>query len=442
MSLGPLIGYVGVDVLNNATICNEATGLLEAGVALDVVSVYRIDRPTFYMGTSLERLSRGLRHLYPLRPATVLCDLARAPFVFGRRFFGAVWGAFSCPVDRPGERLRLLGHLLPGLRLAMLWKGRPIGHIHAHWAHTATTVAMHASAMLGVGFSFTGHANDLFVHRVGLPGKLRRARFAVCISEFHRRFYLAMGADPARLPVVYCGIDLDRFAAAPRTPRGRPRIVGVGRLVEKKGFADLIDACALLRDRGLDFDCVIAGSGPLKADLRGRIERLHLDDLVSLPASNVLQEDLPELLRTADVFALPCVRDSEGDMDGLPQVLIEAMALGIPAVSTRLVGIPDLVRDGVNGLLVAPGDVESLADALERLLGDHCFGEALGSEAAAWARGHFGRGETVERLARLFRRCCEHPGAGPPDFELSAAPGADAEYSPRPEAAALEPISH
>ena len=124
--------------------------------------------------------------------------------------------------------------------------------------------------------------------------------------------------------------------------------------------------------------------------------------MVELTGATALQEDLPKLLADADVFALPCVRDSDGDMDGLPQVLIEAMLLGVPAISTRLVGIPDLVRHEENGLLVEPGDVSALADVLERLLGDLETAEALGERAAAWARAHFGRAEAIRRMSELF----------------------------------------
>ncbi len=417
----PRIGYIGVDVLNNATVCNEATGLLAAGVPLEVCSVYRHASATFYQDASLEALRASIQDLSPLRPAEVLGAILGAPFRFGWRFPWAAWRAVVLPAEGLKQRLTLLYQFLPALVLATRWRRRGIGHIHAHWAHTATAVAMHAAALLGVGFSFTGHANDLFVHRVGLLAKVRRARFVVCISEFHRQFYLEMGADPARLPVVYCGIDTARFGPESGAPAAGPVIVAVGRLVEKKGFHHLIEACALLRDRGVDFRCVIAGSGPDLDRLRAQVERAGLADRVELPGQTVLQEGLPGLLRSARLTALPCVRDRDGDMDGLPQVLIEAMACGVPAVSTVLVGIPDLVRDGDNGLLVAPGDVPALADALQDLLGDPERSVALGRRAEVWAKAHFGRDETVRRLARLFREAAATPGQAPLEYRPTSA---------------------
>ena len=152
--------------------------------------------------------------------------------------------------------------MIPRLRLALHWEGRGIDHLHAHGADAAATIAMHASRLLGVGFSFSGHSRDLFPHRVGLEAKLRWARFIVCISEFHRRYYQDRGADPNRLTVVYGGIDLKRFRPRQDGPEAMPRIVAVGRLVETHGFGDLVRARHLLSQRGGEFQCVIAGGGP------------------------------------------------------------------------------------------------------------------------------------------------------------------------------------
>ena len=326
------------------------------------------------------------------------------------------------PAEGLRERLTLLYQILPALVLAMRWRNRPIGHIHAHWAHTATSVAMHAAELLGVGFSFTGHANDLFVHKVALLAKVRRARFIVCISEYHRRLYIDLGADPARLKVVYCGIDTERFTIEPpQMPSARPRIVGVGRLVEKKGFHDLIAACAILRTAGHRFECVIAGSGPERERLAAEVTRLGLDDLVRITGEPVLQEDLPGLLCSAGIFALPCVRDRDGDMDGLPQVLIEALLCGIPAVSTELVGIPDIILNGRTGLLVKPGDVEDLADAIGLLLTSPDLAARLGRQGREWALEHFGLDEAVSRLERLFHTAVSEPASAPPSIELLSA---------------------
>lgn len=438
MTGGSKIGYIGVDVLNNATVCNEATGLLKAGVPLEVVSVYKQNKATFYQDDSLDLLRNSIQNLYPLGTVRVLTCLLAAPFVFGSRFWTTALKAVFGPAEGWRERLTVIYQFLPSVVLAMQWRRRNIGHIHAHWAHTATSIAMHTSGMLGIGFSFTGHANDLFVHRIGLLAKVRRARFIVCISEYHRRFYLDLGADPARLPVVYCGIDLTRFR--PETGSGQEaskRIVSVGRLVEKKGFADLISACAILKDRERDFECVIAGTGPLFHELDEQIKARSLESQVRLTGKTVLQEDLPGLLRSACVTALPCVRDRDGDMDGLPQVLIESLLCGIPAVSTRLVGIPDLVRHGQTGLLVEPGDVKALADALEEFLANPFLSKELGEQGEVWARAHFSLEQSVLRLARLFCEAANQPGLEALSYLPLAAPGSESAYQRTPFAIAV-----
>jgi len=427
------IGYIGVDVLNNATVCNEAMGLLRAGVALEVVSVYSYETATFYQDETVRDLRDRVQSIYPLAPKKVVLALLAAPLSFGGRFWSMLARTVFGPAEGIRQRLTLIYQMIPALLLALQWRNKGIRHIHAHWAHTATSIAMHAAELLGVGFSFTGHANDLFVHRVGLKAKIQRARFIVCISEYHRRFYLDLGADPARLPVVYCGIDVHRLTAtAADVPKAMPaRILAVGRLVEKKGFGDLIAACTLLKTEGFDFECVIAGSGPEEYHLSQMIADHKLEGVVLLTGRTLLQEDLPILLASSQIFALPCIRDRDGDMDGLPQVLIEALACGVPTVSTRLVGIPDLVRDGSNGLLVEPEDVRGLALALARLLTYPQLATHLGEQGQSWAHEHFSRDESVRRLTGLFRWAAETPGISSPVIVYPSAPGSASEYPER-----------
>ncbi|MGF1583281.1 MAG: glycosyltransferase family 4 protein [Gemmataceae bacterium] len=455
------IGYIGVDFLNNATICNEALGLLDAGVPLEPASVYSFEKATFYRNKNLERITSNLHSLYPLKAGSVLWALLAGPFVFGWRFWKALGKACTCEVEGWSQRLRVVWGFLPALCLAMHWRTRNVGHIHAHWAHTATTMAMHAAELLDISFSFTGHANDLFVHTVGLPAKIRRARFIVCISEFHRRWYLERGADAERLHVVYCGIDPQRFSEAgtqeinnpmegfavppagensrfssgalpvesPTRKNDTPVILGVGRLVEKKGFHHLVAACAKLKDRGVNFQCIIAGKGDEESRLQELGEALGVTDMVTIPGTNVLQEDLPGLMRQARIIALPCVRDRNGDMDGLPQVLIEAMLCGVPVVSTRLVGIPDLIRDGENGYLVRPEDVDQLTAALEKAIGDPETTHQMGLLGKEWAQSHFGREKTVERLQQLFEWATSHSDQKSPGWQHPPAPGATDAYA-------------
>jgi glycosyltransferase involved in cell wall biosynthesis len=262
---------------------------------------------------------------------------------------------------------------------------------------------MYGAWMLGVPFSFTGHAVDLFRDRCALKDKVKRADLIVCISRFHRDLYRELGATDARLHIVYCGIDLSAIPFRPK-PRGEgpARILSLGRLVEKKGFADLIDACAILKERGVDSRCVIAGDGPLEKELQARVERLGLRQHVEVTGKPVLQESLADFFAGGDIYAQPCVWSADNDVDGTPRTLMEAMASGLCAVSTRLTGIPDIVEDGDSGLLTEPGDVKALADALERLIRDPDYAHRLALGGRRLMEQRFDISRCLAPLAGLF----------------------------------------
>jgi glycosyltransferase involved in cell wall biosynthesis len=266
---------------------------------------------------------------------------------------------------------------------------------------------MYGAWLLGKSFSFTGHAADIFRDRVALRDKIRRADFIICISEFHRQFFLNEGARPSQLQIMYCGIDVEQFspAQAPqRLPGQRVRIRSSGRLVEKKGFDILIEACRILRDHGRDFECVIAGSGPLQKPLAAQIQQAQLGDRVKLTGEEIKQEQIPGFMHEGDIYCLPCVWASDNDVDGLPQMLMEAMACGLPAISTRLVGIPDLVIEGKTGLLVEPRNPQQLAEAIAKLA-DHP--EMAAAQAAAgrqWVIERFNLRDCIEPMIARYRQ--------------------------------------
>lgn len=286
------------------------------------------------------------------------------------------------------------------LRLAAEVRGRRLSLIHAHFATSAATVARLAARLASVPYTLTAHAKDIFhegVDDADLVAKLTDASARITVSDYNVRFLA--GRLPAAPPAerVYNGLDLDRFSYLP--PLGRPPLIlGVGRLVEKKGFEDLIAACALLRDRAATFRCEIVGAGELEQALRGQIERLGLGALVDLVGPRP-QAEIVDAVRSAGVFCAPCVVGGDGNRDGLPTVLIEAMALGTPCVATDVTGIPELLNDGVTGLCVAQRDPHALAGALERLLRD----EALALELAGRARRRVERDFDIRRTAARQR---------------------------------------
>ncbi|GHF75722.1 colanic acid biosynthesis glycosyltransferase WcaL [Seohaeicola zhoushanensis] len=363
-----MIHYMTTQGVGDAWVGNELRMVTKAGIP---VRLHALNRPasTYFTAADIDALNRATNVIYPLSPLRALGAALAAPIRFGPRALAALWNALTG--ERESLRVRLTGiwHYAVACHWAAARRGEEVHHIHSQWIHSGGTVAMYGAWLLGRPFSFTGHAADLFRNRAALADKIRRAKFIICISEFHRQFFLKNGARPEQLAIAYCGIDTRHFTPRRRTrAEGEPlHILSSGRLVEKKGFPVLIEACALLRARGYDFRCTIAGSGPDEATLRAQIAAAGLDDRISLTGQALKQEDIPEFMYSGDLYCLPCVWAKDNDVDGLPQMLMEAMACGLPAVSTQLVGIPDLVIDGETGLLVPPEDAAALADALVRL---------------------------------------------------------------------------
>ena len=285
-----------------------------------------------------------------------------------------------------------------------------VRHLHSHYAHGSTTVAWLASHITGLPFSFTGHAKDVYSEDLNPAGLLRRkllaARFAVTCTEAGAE-HMRRLAPEARIHVVYHGLveDLrqaldDDGVRAPR-PNGSLRMLGVGRLVAKKGFDTFVDACAALQRDGVSFEATIAGpDGPYGRVVRDLIVARGLEDRIHLVGAMSQDELLSEYAR-ADAFCLPC-RIVGADRDGIPNVLVEAMAAGTPVVSTCISGIPELIEPGVNGLLVAPDDPVALAGALRTLHGDPALAARLGSAGRATVQERFDGERLARQLADLF----------------------------------------
>lgn len=298
------------------------------------------------------------------------------------------------------------------LELAQLVRTRGLTHLHAHFGSVATTVTRLASLLTGVPFTFTAHAKDIFHESVDpedLRRKLRDARAVVTVSDFNlAHLRSTYGSSAAGVTRVYNGLDLKRFPYT--SPSRRPPVIAaVGRLVEKKGFLVLLDAVAqLVRDgRALRVDLV--GSGPLEDELRARLRALGLTDVVHLHGA-LPQGSVRQVVQQAAAFAAPCVVAADGNRDGLPTVLLEAMALGTPCVATPVTGIPEVVHDGETGLLVAESDPAQLAAALARLLDD----PALRTRLAGQARALMEREFDVHVQAGTLRRLFTAPGARTP----------------------------
>ena len=286
-------------------------------------------------------------------------------------------------------------------QLAAAAKSRGITHLHAHFAKLATHVARAAAATLGVPYSFTAHARDIFeqsVDPVALADRIRDAAQVVTVSRFNVDY---LEQHFSRRPsLVYNGLPLDDFPY--RSPQQRaPLIVAVGRLIEKKGFPDLLEACALLAAQGVEFRCDIIGDGDDREALAAHISRLGLEARVRLLGARS-PEQVKALISEAALLAVPCVVASTGDRDGLPTVLLEAMALGTPCVGTDVTGIPEALTDGDTGLGVPQHDPAALGSACRRLLEDPALRESLARSARALIEQRFSSTANTRKLRALW----------------------------------------
>ena len=351
------------------------------------------------------KLREETSYLLPVPTGELLASHAwffgRAPLAYLGTLFKMVTGTHNSFRDR----VRSLTHFGEGAVLARRMVREGITHIHSHYASQSTSVARVVHLLTGIPYSFTGHAHDIWHDRLLLPEKLREASFVATCSTFAKQFIEREqeGCDE-KVHVVYHGLDVRKFIPPAGTKkRVRNRILSVGSLGPTKGFPDLIMACALLRQKLHDFECVIVGEGPMRDELERLITEQGLSGTVRLVGS-VPQEGLIGFYHEAWIFVLPCVIADDGRRDGLPNVLMEAMATGLPVITTRSTAQEELIEDGRHGLLVPPHAPEALAAAICTLCSDDGLRESLGSGGRRRIEMDFDNRTTIEPLLRLFDR--------------------------------------
>lgn len=379
--------------LSETFILTEVLALESQGQALEIVSLRPPTDGRFH--AELAQVRAPVTYLpYGAPKGRMVWEALRDASQRFPSIFSLMPELTAAPVDDAMQAIALAHHV----------RQRGIARLHAHFATAATTVARLASLITGVPYTFTAHAKDIFHHSVDaddLRRKLRDAEAVITVSDFNvDHLHRAFGSDAAAVRRLYNGLDMARHPYAPAGGSSRV-IAAVGRLVEKKGFADLVDACALLVERGVDFRCVLVGGGPEEAALRAQVRDRALTGRVQL-LGGLPQGAVQEVVRSAAAFAAPCVVGEDGNRDGLPTVLLEAMALGTPCVSTDVTGIPEVVRHRQTGLLVGQHDVVGLADALEELLGDEALRRRLSIAARRLIEQEFDASRQAGSLRRIF----------------------------------------
>jgi glycosyltransferase involved in cell wall biosynthesis len=419
---GASVAYVmnGFPRLSETFIAHEIHQLEQAGLNLRLFVVKReredkvhpvvaaIRAPLTYLpeATSLSgaTLTGWLRDNLPTFARAHLAVLLRHPLRYARTLASAValtWRHWP-------RKVFVKEFVQAGEVAAALQRDGEVQHLHGHFCHGVATITWFASRFTGIPFSFTAHAKDIYQPELNpgdlLDRKLGAARFVATCTCANADVLRARHPRPGEVHTIYHGLDTDYFSPAQRAngKNDAPLILAVGRLVEKKGFDQLIAACALLKRQGVRFACAIVGEdGSAAASLRTQIQRLGVADAVQLRGA-VTQDQLREIYRGAHTFALPCQIMADGDRDGFPNVLAEAMAMGVPVVSTAISGIPEMIDHDVHGLLVEPRDPNALAAALRRVLTDAALHARLASAGRARICQRFDSRCTTLALHDLF----------------------------------------
>jgi len=298
-----------------------------------------------------------------------------------------------------------LSYLCCGIFVAEQIEQQEVAHLHAHFAIGATSVAQIVHQLTDIPYSFMTHAYDIFLSRKPtLAYKMSHTHFVATCSIYNQHYLQQLVAPSVaeRIHCLYVGLNLQLFPSDMPVPAGKvPLIFAVSRLVEKKGLFYLISACGLLKDQGYNFHCSIVGDGPQRPLLEQTIHNLGLTDYVELPGS-ASHEQVIEMYQHATIVALPCIIGRNGDRDGIPNVLMEAMYMQIPVVSTPVSGIPELISDDKNGLLVPPQNSSALAAALASLLADPSLCRRLGTAGRETIRECFDVAKNAQTLKALF----------------------------------------
>lgn len=406
----PVLGMVlkGYPRISETFIANEILLLEEWDIPIRIFSMRHPREP--FCHDSVRRIRARVDYL----PTELFIDFPRlllAGALAGARLPAQFAAALRMAAAR-FHRTRSPGtikHLLQAAFLVtrFLRRAPEVVHLHAHFAHSPTSVAMFASLLSGVNFSFTAHAKDIYTSDARqLREKISRAALVVTCTEYNRQ-YLARLASDSATPVfrVYHGIDLRLFngGGAPRRPRPPYRILTIARLTAKKGIPTILRALVLLRDRNIPFQYTLIGDGEDRDDIIQLIFDLGLQDRCrwqgTRPHAGIIEE-----FQRADLFALGCEIGPDGDRDGIPNVLVESLAMGVPAVSTSVSGLPEIIRNETSGLLSAPGDAGAMAENMRRLLTDEALRHRVISGGRELVQSSFDNRRLIGELADMYRR--------------------------------------
>ncbi|MCD4811299.1 glycosyltransferase family 4 protein [bacterium] len=369
------------------------------------IKIYAIHPPNL-KELSKEALSlcEGTFYLLPISYSTLLkCHsifLIRSPLKYFYTLFKMLTGTFN----RNRDRIRSLMHFGEGVVLAHRMLKDGITHVHAHYASHPASVARVFHLLTDKPYSFTAHAHDIWNDQLLLPEKLEEATFAICCTKVGKKRLIRQAKEDVskKVYVVYHGLDVRKFIP-PKSDARREKnlILSIGSLGPTKGFPDLIKACAIIRDRNITLQCIIIGEGNLRSELEALVCVYDLKEQVKLIGA-LPQERLTVFFHKASVFVLPCVTTSDDNHDGLPNVLMEAMATGLPVITTSNTAQVELIENEKHGLLVTQQSPIEIANAIERLFKDNVLWKSLQLHGRSRVENDFNSHKTIKPLISIF----------------------------------------
>jgi len=395
----------------------EVAALREDGVE---VVTFSVRKPADHeqAGTAQQAETDATRYLLPTSPATLISALVWGLFKRPGRFFGGV--ALAWKTRGPGLKATLYQafYFIEAVMLARMLYNDRVEHLHNHFANSSCSVAMLASAISGVPFSFTIHGPAIFFEpmRWRIDEKARRAKFVSCISHFCRSQVMLFAPRQAwdRLHIVHCGVEPAKFQ--PRRHAGdAKRLLFVGRLAAVKGLNLLLDAFMEIAQRRPGCELTLVGDGPERAEIKQRVREMGLESQVTFTGYQS-PEKVGEYLAKTDVFVLPSFAE------GVPVVLMEAMAAGVPVVATRVAGVTELVDHETSGLVVPPGDCKSLSEAIDRLLDDGAMRQRMAEAGRARVEAEFDIRIEARRLRNLIENAGGRSAAAVPALHENVTP--------------------
>ncbi len=371
------------------------------GIAIELYPLLREQQPVSH--PEVERFIHRARFLpfisWPIVRANLhyMIRRPRAYFAILTEVLGGTFGSANFFFGA-------IGVLPKSVRFAYEMEKAGVTHVHAHFATHPAVSAFIIHRLTGIPYSFTAHGSDLHVERRMLEQKIQAAAFVVTISSYNKNLMIEECHTPVRdkIHVIHCGVDLDFFSPREKRLEAKPlQILCVASFEDVKGHEYLVSACRLLKERGIDFKCHFVGDGPIRDQVEAQIRDSQLNDRIivhgPLPRTEIIK-----LLEACDIFALPSVPTKGGKREGIPVVIMEAMACCLPIVSSQLSGIPELVDHEVSGILVPPRDVDGLANALQRLGADSGLRQRMGNAGREKVLREFNLRTNAADLAKLF----------------------------------------